>query len=397
MVINYVEFCAGAGGTRSGLDAAGWDCRLAVDNDPDAATVHTMAHGDVLLQDIRVISPEDIPSADVWVAGFPCQPFSTSGNKLGFGHRQGNVFESLARLIDLKTPNMVLLENVEGLLKNKAGHTFSKVLITLSQLGYDVDWLLLNLRWFGVPQTRPRLFIAAQKRKKSKKIRLARSVRASDDQSPKKNNLFLPLLDAMEIGFKERARGSLKVVESERQPAIGVPRIQTPTPFGALGSASADDFQSFDLAFGRVFDLREDLGSVVAPNFPHKNLIKSCRYYARGGPTKLSTREDPVSHCIGTSLGGAPLYAVPSQLLAHKREEEAFLEFSNWHRVQDNLLVMRLIPEQAIKLFGPHTANVQRALFDCSISATRKYKLVGNMVAPVCAFEIAKLIENSVV
>lgn len=151
--MTYVELCAGAGGMRAGLDAAGWECLLAVDNDPDAVQVHNLAHGRAVQRDLAELSPSDLPEVDAWVAGFPCQPFSSSGNRSGFDHSAGNVFEHLVSLIDPVRPKLVLLENVEGLLKNKSGHTFSKVLQTLTTLEYTVNWLLIDLQWFKVPQT----------------------------------------------------------------------------------------------------------------------------------------------------------------------------------------------------------------------------------------------------
>src|SRR5262245_46926340 len=141
MTIRFVEFCAGAGGTRSGLQAAGWSCIGAYDNDPGAVAVHRLAveHCDEI--DVRELTPSDLPDADVYVAGFPCQPFSTSGPRAGFEHRRGNVFQEILRLVSVRRPPFLLLENVEGLLVNKAGHTFAAILRELTTLNYDVDWL----------------------------------------------------------------------------------------------------------------------------------------------------------------------------------------------------------------------------------------------------------------
>jgi len=142
---------------RAGLEAVGWECIFAVDNDPDAAAVHELVHGDIVQADVKTLSAGDVPEADAWVAGFPCQPFSSSGSRKGFGHKSGNVFEHIVQLMASHVPPVVLLENVEGLLTNKSGHTMSMVLKMLMELDYVVDWILLNLSWFGPPQTRPRL------------------------------------------------------------------------------------------------------------------------------------------------------------------------------------------------------------------------------------------------
>jgi hypothetical protein len=75
-------------------------------------------------------------------------------------------------------------------------------------------------------------------------------------------------------------------------------------------------------------------------------------------------------------------------------DRAAFLEFSNWHRDQDGVLVMRLRPDRAVLLFGPHTKKLQNALTNWTAGDTRKYRVVGNMVAPVCAKAVAELINQ---
>lgn len=94
-------------------------------------------------------------------------------------------------------------------------------------------------------------------------------------------------------------------------------------------------------------------------------------------------------------MGGAPLFSVPTATVKTDQQRKAFLKYSNWHREQDGLLVMRLSPERTALLFGPHTASLSEAVGNWDAGATRKYKLVGNMVAPVCAEAIATIVRDN--
>ena len=109
--------------------------------------------------DIRTIKTKDIPDFDLLCSGFPCQTFSIAGKRRGFQDTRGTLFFEIARIIKAKRPKIVLLENVKGLLNHDKGKTFSVILQTISELGYDVQWMVLNSKFFGVPQNRERVFI----------------------------------------------------------------------------------------------------------------------------------------------------------------------------------------------------------------------------------------------
>ena len=397
--MRYIEYCAGIGGMRAGLRAAGWQCSLAVDHNPDAIEVHRLAHGSALKEDVTSLSPEDLPDVDVWVAGFPCQPFSSSGNRLGFAHSSGNVFEHLARLMRARPPAIVILENVEGLLTNKSGHTFASVLFSLTQLGYTVDWLVIDVRWFRVPQSRPRLFIVAAQADTLQPANLSEASGLLPGITQSVPCVFATLLAEHRITWSRRAEGSLPVWIDRLRPAVGKARRPGPSLFGRLGHATRDSFISYDISAPSVSPESGSLASVVAPDFGFAGKIRSARYWSPnggGGATGLHIRDEPVAHCVGTSLGGAPLFAVPLATVSKGRDRDSFLAFADWHREQDGLLVMRLLPERAALLFGPHTASLSEAVAQWKAGATRKFKLVGNMVAPVCAESLAALVDAQV-
>lgn len=125
--------------------------------------------------DITTRSVDDVPDIDLYVCGFPCQPFSTSGKREGFDHKSGNVFWSCLKVIETKQPKYFILENVKGLLghnkpagskKGKYGNTFNVIwsaLIELEKYGYNVQWKVMNTRDYGIPQNRERVYFVGTK------------------------------------------------------------------------------------------------------------------------------------------------------------------------------------------------------------------------------------------
>jgi DNA (cytosine-5)-methyltransferase 1 len=111
--------------------------------------------------DIKEVYGTDIPSSDVWVAGFPCQDVSLArmGKRAGLRGRQSSLFFEFARLVDESRPRVLVVENVPGLLSSHKGRDFGIVLGTLADLGYSVGWRVLNSKDFGVPQSRQRVYI----------------------------------------------------------------------------------------------------------------------------------------------------------------------------------------------------------------------------------------------
>lgn len=115
--------------------------------------------------DIRQLDAKDIPSADIWTAGFPCQDLSLAriphGKRSGLKGTQSGLFYTFLKLLAVHKPPVVLLENVAGLLNSHNGADFNALIGSLTKLGYAVAWRVLNARYFGAPQSRPRVFICA--------------------------------------------------------------------------------------------------------------------------------------------------------------------------------------------------------------------------------------------
>lgn len=114
--------------------------------------------------DITKIKAEDLPDFDCLVGGFPCQAFSIAGKRKGFEDTRGTLFFDLARILRAKQPRLFVFENVKGLLSHDSGQTFKTIIATLDELGYDLQWQVLNSKDFGVPQNRERVFIVGHLR-----------------------------------------------------------------------------------------------------------------------------------------------------------------------------------------------------------------------------------------
>lgn len=116
--------------------------------------------------DITKLDPAECPDFDLLVGGFPCQAFSIAGKRGGFNDTRGTLFFDVARILKDKRPRHLVLENVKGLLSHDSGKTFATILGVLTDLGYDIEWQVLNSKNFGVPQNRERIYIVGHLRGK---------------------------------------------------------------------------------------------------------------------------------------------------------------------------------------------------------------------------------------
>ena len=163
MSIRFFDMFSGIGGFRSGLERiGGFECIGHCEIDKYANQAYNAIYepkGEIYYEDARTINPNELPDIDLISAGFPCQAFSIAGLRGGFNDSRGTLFFEIARIAAVKRPPFLLLENVPGLLSHDGGWTFATILLTLSELGYDVTWQVLNSKDFGVPQSRKRVYI----------------------------------------------------------------------------------------------------------------------------------------------------------------------------------------------------------------------------------------------
>lgn len=157
-----VELFAGIGGFHLGLEASQIQTIWANDINELCCQVYQSNFGknSIVLGDIQNINISDIPDHDLLTAGFPCQPFSSAGKKLGIRDQvRGTLFERIIEIIDTKKPQYFLLENVKRILTMEQGHHFKVILNALASLNYLIEWRIISPINFGIPQNRERIFI----------------------------------------------------------------------------------------------------------------------------------------------------------------------------------------------------------------------------------------------
>lgn len=183
--MKFFDFFAGIGGFRLGMEMAGHKCvgHCEIDKWAQASyrAMYPESESEVFFEDVRTIEPGDMPDADCYCFGFPCQSFSIAGKRGGFNDTRGTLFFEVMRLAKERKPAILLGENVKGLLSHEGGRTFETIINTMDQLGYLVEWQLVNSKYFGVPQNRERVIIIGHFRERS--IKPVLPIRSSDKEA----------------------------------------------------------------------------------------------------------------------------------------------------------------------------------------------------------------------
>lgn len=174
--MNFIDFCSGIGGFRLGLELAGYKCIGFCEKDKFAVKSYGAmfdTKGEWYADDVTKLKSEDIPYADLWCFGFPCQDISVAGKQRGLSGDRSGIYFSIIDLVKGKEekdkPTYLLIENVKNLLSINDGFDFAEVLSELDQAGYDAMWQVLNSKDFGVPQNRERVFIVANLRSRGRR------------------------------------------------------------------------------------------------------------------------------------------------------------------------------------------------------------------------------------
>jgi len=174
--LTFIDFFAGVGGFRLGFEQAGFKCIGFCENDKFALKSYRAMfdtkeewHRD----DINTIKSEEIPYADIWCGGTPCQDVSIAGMRKGLSGDRSGLFFRFIELLKGKDekdkPTFIVLENVKGLLSSHRGFDFTEYLHQISQAGYDAIWQVLNSKDFGVPQNRERVFLIGHLRSRGRR------------------------------------------------------------------------------------------------------------------------------------------------------------------------------------------------------------------------------------
>lgn len=166
-MIRYAEFCTGVGGFSLGIKQSDLDAELVYSNEIDDSCEKTFManhHRGFDSKNIFEIDVKTLPDFDMLCAGFPCQPFSQAGKTKGFDDPRGTVFFKIMEIIKEKKPAILFLENVPNLYRHDKGKTYKVITSELECAGYVVNEEILDSTYFGVPQSRPRIYIVGLRR-----------------------------------------------------------------------------------------------------------------------------------------------------------------------------------------------------------------------------------------
>lgn len=167
--IKFIDLFCGIGGFRQAMDEACYEndllpkCVFSSDIDTFCQESYEANFGHRPSGDITKVDEKDIPNHDILFAGFPCQPFSIIGQMQGFNDIRGTLFFDIARIIKHKRPKAFVLENVKQLVGHNKGKTLKTILKTLNDLGYHVQYAVLNALDYGLPQKRERVIIVGHR------------------------------------------------------------------------------------------------------------------------------------------------------------------------------------------------------------------------------------------
>ncbi len=160
----FIDLFCGIGGFRLALESFGLRCVFSSEIDQNAKEAYYKNFNEMPFGDILKIKNEKIPPHDILCAGFPCQAFTTSGLSLGFKDKRGLLIYEIIRIAKYHKPKILLLENVQGILSNDFGKTIKIIDNLIKSTGYNVYRQVLNASFYGIPQSRKRVYFVCLKK-----------------------------------------------------------------------------------------------------------------------------------------------------------------------------------------------------------------------------------------
>lgn len=348
------DLFSGCGGFRLAFEKAGFNFIGYSEIDKWAAMLYKNyfnTQNEVYYNDATKIDTRELPDFDLLCAGFPCQAFSIAGKRQGFNDTRGTLFFEVARILKDKRPRYFVLENVKGLLNHEGGKTFVTIIKTLSDLGYNVEWALLNSKYFGVPQNRERVFIVGYLRKGStgKIFPLECANGSHNKETLSQDVIYWKNSKDQWVEEQRQHVGTIKTQSDLcRQPLIKI---------GSLRTAGEKGLR------------------LIAEN------ISPCEH--------ARAREDgshqPVilQFARGNNKGGV-------------HQECTTITKNQWEYnnvLKDNYKIRRLTPLECFRLQGFPDDIITKAK-ELNISDAQLYKMAGNSITVNVVYEIAKRIKN---
>lgn len=420
--MKFIDFFAGIGGFRRGMELAGHECVGFCEFDKFATASYISMHllteeqrktlkdipikkrqkeilkeeyrnGEWYANDIRRVYAGDIPKADCWCFGFPCQDISVAGKQAGFqGNRSSLFFRVMYLVGKLKEedkPTYLFIENVKNLLSVNGGWDFARLLIEMDRAGYDAEWQVLNSKDFGVPQNRERCFIVGHLRD-----------RGSAEVFPvegtgRENSVSLKLFGCINGRNSQRERvydsGGLSptistVPGGNTEPKIAIPVL---TPDRAEkrqnGRSFKDDGEPMFTLTGQ-----DRHGVAIKVKEATKQGYAECRVgvdtvnlSVPGSKTRRGRVGKEIANTLDTSCNQGIFVQVSEELVVH----------AVWYeKYQCYIAIRKLTPKECFRLQGWSDDYFEKAQFVNSDS--QLYKQAGNGVTVSVIEVIARKIKS---
>ena len=379
--MKFIDFFSGIGGFRRGMELAGHECVGFCEFDKFAVSSYTSMHlmtkqereyistlpknkrvaeagkaeyrhGEWYANDIRRIFAEDIPKADCWCFGFPCQDISVVGKQLGFNGARSSLFFRVIRLVqDLEEkdrPTYLFIENVKNLLSVNGGTDFLKLLIALDESGYDAEWQVINSADY-VPQNRERVFVIGHFRGRgSSKI-------FPIERADRENSVQI-------IAHREGYRRNMQVFSPDG--------ITEALDTGQGGGRNFNVVQPINTIDGNAMTIKAQYYKCGAANFKRTD-----GYRATGVAVPVLTpdRENKRQNGRRCKENGEPMFTLTGQ---------------DRHGIYDGFRIRKLTPKECFRLQGWSDEYFDRA--ELVNSDSQLYKQAGNGVTVPVIYEIAK-------
>lgn len=405
--MKFIDFFSGVGGFRRGMELAGHECVGFCEFDKFAVAGYTAMHlmtddereyistlpknkrvaeagkeeyrhGEWYANDIRRIFAEDIPKADCWCFGFPCQDISIAGKQLGFDGARSSLFFRVIRLVqDLEEkdrPTYLFIENVKNLLSVNGGTDFLKLLIALDESGYDAEWQVINSADY-IPQNRERVFIIGHLRGRSttKVFPIERADR--ENSIPQIGNFMVTKKRSNPNHGRIYAVDGIAPCLNKMDGGRREPYIAQPVFCDMSEGAGVQQYEKAFCLQARynkgVCNRRMEVSCVCVPVLTPDRAEKrqnGRRMKENGEPMFTLTGQD--RHGILVSMSnGAEVYTV-------------------WHETYGWIAIRKLTPRECFRLQGWSDEYFDRA--ELVNSDSQLYKQAGNGVTVPVIYEIAK-------
>jgi len=398
--MKFFDLFCGIGGFRLGMETKRNVCIGSCEIDKYARQTYAKNFGhEPEYRDVREIKPGELPDFDCLCAGFPCQSFSLAGKRRGFEDTRGTLFFEIARIAREKQPSILLLENVKGLVSHDKGETFRIILETLDELGYDVEWQIINSKYF-VPQNRERIFIIGHLRGSGRRKILPIGEGSDfDDQSCKESGGsgkgFQSQCDSgeqistlTETYYKGWGGGRTVIAEPKpdvtvigsTQKNAAIMKNMSPTLTEAAGAGGGHVPMIVEPKLKLIQNSKDDSYRIYSTD----GIARTLRANSGGLGSKTGVYAEPKTTMIMNSNKNSNC----KNRIQERDETWTLTGNSNDFSIMDNFRIRKLTPTECERLQGFPDGWTQ------GVSDTQRYKQLGNAVTATVVEYIAQYLDE---